>query len=236
MKLYDQTIERITNLLNESTTTRELQVRTTNWPEVSDRSMILRSEMAYELGSNQYQGIGSTIITANDDLVSGDGVFLHGKDLQELKADAPYARIAFVKVDEDTLGEGEALYRTIRDLEYVRYHFYPEGFMMRVSPSKQIESVRVGKTALAKGLSFEITGNRLIEAFKKKPQVEAVQVHYITDPNFDYKELSKLFKESEEITKTIDHILKNVIMDCNACSLQAVCDEVEGLKELHFKK
>lgn len=235
MKLYDQTIERITNLLNESTTF-ELPVRTSSWPDVSDRSMILRSEMAYELGSNQFPGIGATIITANDDLVSGDGVFLHGKDLQELKGDTPYARVAFVKVDEATLGEGEALYRTIRDLEYVRYHFYPEGFMMRVSPSKQIESVRIGRSALNRGLSFEITGNRLIEAFKKKPQVEAVQVHYVTDPDFDYKALSKLFTESEEITKTIDHILKNVIMDCNACSLQAVCDEVEGLKELHFKK
>ncbi len=235
MKLYDQTIEKVNNLLEQSAV-RSLPVNGTDWPEVSDKSMILRSEMAFELGSNQNPGIGATIITANDDLVSGDGVFLHGKDLPELKRDAPYARVAIVKVDEATLGEGEALYKTIRDLEYVRYHYYPEGFMMRVSPSKQIESVRIGKAALSRGLNFEIAGNRLIEAFKKKTQVEAVQVHYVTDPNFDYKALSKLVSESEEITKTIDHILKNVIMDCGACSLQAVCDEVEGLKELHFKK
>lgn len=235
MKLYDQTINKVNNLLEQSEV-RSLPVKPTTWPEVSDRSMILRSEMAFELGSNQNPGIGATIITANDDLVSGDGVFLHGKDLPELKSDAPFARIALVKVDESTLGEGEALYKTIRDLEYVRYHYYPEGFMMRVAPSKQAESVRIGKAALAKGLNFEVAGNRLIEAFKKKTQVEAVEVHYVTDPNFDYKALSKLVSESEEITKTIDHILKNVIMDCGACSLQAVCDEVEGLKELHFKK
>ena len=41
-------------------------------------------------------------------------------------------------------------------------------------------------------------------------------------------------KKSEQITKAIDHIFKNLTKDCKACSLKQICDEVEGMKELRF--
>ena len=34
--------------------------------------------------------------------------------------------------------------------------------------------------------------------------------------------------------KKYSDIMKNLIMDCKACNLKEVCDEVEGMKELHF--
>ncbi len=37
------------------------------------------------------------------------------------------------------------------------------------------------------------------------------------------------------ITSTIDHISKRIIMDCDSCNLSSVCSEVEELKKLHFK-
>lgn len=128
------------------------------------------------------------------------------------------------------------MYNVIRALEYTRYHFYPEGFMMRVSASRQKESVRIGKAALAKGLDFTKAGNGMISAFHRNAAVEAVHIYYVTSPEFDYKALETCAKEAESITKTIDHILRNGIMDCGACSLQKVCDEVEGLRELHFRE
>lgn len=239
MKLYDEVIKRIqdgfrANKDVKNRKLRELPVGESDWRDVSDRSMILRSDMAYELGSGTLPAIGSTIITAEDKLIPRDRIFLIGKDLSELKEDTPYARIALIRVREEALGEGEKLYKAVRDLEHTRYHFYPEGFMMRVSASRNRESVRIGREALAKGLDFTKTGNRMITSFHKHPEVEAVELYYVTDESFDYKELEKNTKEAEEITKTIDHILKNVIMDCKACSLQKVCDEVEGLRELHF--
>lgn len=106
--------------------------------------------------------------------------------------------------------------------------------MMRVSASRQKESVRIGKAALEKGLDFTKAGNGMIQAFRRNAAVGAVHIYYVTLPGFDYKALEAYTKEAESITKTIDHILKNGIMDCGACSLQKVCDEVEGLRELHF--
>ena len=232
MKLYDETIRKVRALL--SSEKQQLPHDVTAWPSVSDRSMLLRSDMAYELGGGSLPALGVTLVTASKDLVPGDGVFLTGTDLPEIDVDTPFARIALVRVGEDTLGEGKKLYRAIRNLEYTRYHFYPEGFMLRVSSSKRRESVRIGKEALKKGLNFAKTGSRMIAAFHSHPEVEAVEIHYVTANGFPYQELEALGREGERITETLDHMMKNLVMDCGVCGLKQVCDEVEGLREIHF--
>lgn len=235
MKLYDEIIRKYQALLGMAES-RSLSPEGADWPLVSDRSMILRSDMAYELGGEGLPAIGHTLITADKSLVPGDGIVLLGRDLPQIGKDVPYARIAFVRVGEETLGEGQSLYGAIRALEYTRYHFYPEGFMMRVSASRGKESVRIGKAALEKGLDFAKVGKGMIAAFCRNPSVEAVRVCYVTREDFDYRTLEEYGREAERITKTIDHMTKSAVTDCSACSLQQVCDEVEGLRELHFGK
>jgi len=231
MKLYDEIIKKIVDHFQDS---ENLLSKATEWATVSDRSMILRSDMAFELGADFKPGVGMTLITDSEELVSGDAVKVLGPELSEISGDGPFARIALVRVDSSVMGQGEALYNAIRKLEYVRYHFHPEGFMMRVSSSKEKETVRVGKEALSRGLSFATVGKMMIDAFKQNKAVTDVTILYITRGDFDYKKLLSLGKEAEGITKTIDHIFKNVTMDCNVCNLQEICDEVEGLRELHF--
>ena len=65
MKLYDETIRACRKLLEEAGA-RALPLGDGGWPDVSDRSMILRSDMAYELGSGQLPAVGATIVTANE--------------------------------------------------------------------------------------------------------------------------------------------------------------------------
>lgn len=234
MKLYDEIIEKLQQLVSDRTS-KDFEVRDSAWP-VAEREMILRSDMAYELGGGSLPAVGATIVTADENLISEDGITLVGPDLRDIDEDTPFARIAVVRVDENTIGEGNALYNAIRSLEYTRYHLFPKGFMMRVSSSRNRESVRVSKEAVTEGISFAETGNMMISAFHKNPKVEAVHIYYFTEKDFDYKALKSMAAESEEITKTIDHIFKNLIMDCKACNLQEICDEVEGLRELHFKQ
>ena len=235
MKLYDEIIQKCAALLNAQAS-RTLSPDGGDWPEVSDHNMILRSDMAYELGGGGLPAVGCTLVTASQALCPADGLTLLGPDLPEIQKDVPFARIAIVRVDPDTMGEGQALYNAIRALEYTRYHFYPEGFMMRVSSTRHKESVRIGKSALVKGLDFSRAGSRMISAFRQNPRVEAVQLTYVTLDAFDYRTLERCAAEAEAITKTIDHILKNAVMDCSVCSLQTVCNEVEGLRELHFAR
>ena len=234
MKLYDEIIEKLQQLVPDRDS-KEFEVRDSTWP-VAEREMILRGDMAYELGGGSLPAIGATIVTADENLIGEDGITLVGSDLREIDEDTPFARIAVVRVDENTIGEGNALYNAIRSLEYTRYHLFPKGFMMRVSASRNRESVRVSREAVTDGISFDETGNMMISAFHKNPNVKAVHIYYFTKKDFDYKALKSMAEESEEITRTIDHILKNLIMDCRACNLQEICDEVEGLRELHFKQ
>ena len=234
MKLYDEIIEKLQQLVTDRDS-KEFEVRDSAWP-VAEREMILRSDMAYELGGGSLPAVGATIVTADENLTGEDGITLVGSDLREIDEDTPFARIAVVRVDENTIGEGNALYNAIRSLEYTRYHLFPKGFMMRVSSSRNRESVRVSREAVTDGISFAETGNMMISAFHKNPNVKAVHIYYFTKKDLDYKALKSMAEEAEEITRAIDHIFKNLIMDCRACNLQEICDEVEGLRELHFKQ
>lgn len=238
LTLYDAAIRRVQALLAGSPA-NPLPCADTGWPEVTDRSMILRGEMAYELGGEGQPAIGCTLVTADPALVPEDSLTLLGPDLPQLTGrpgGIPYARVALVRAAAGAMGEGQALYSAVRALEYTRYHVYPEGFMLRVSAARRTETVRVSRAALEKGLDFAKAGSRMIAAFHRNRAVEAVQLWLVTLPGFDYAALDACAREGEAITKTIDHILKNAVMDCSACSLQPVCDEVEGLRQLHFSE
>ena len=65
---------------------------------------------------------------------------LVGPDLGSIRADTPFARIVLLHVNNIS-GDDQEAFRTIRDMEFVKYHVYPEGYMMRVSPG---ESERTG--------------------------------------------------------------------------------------------
>ena len=190
--------------------------------------------MAYELGGHNLPAVGNTLVTTETELVGEDEIILIGKDLPQITEDTPYARIALVRVAEDSIGTGDKLYNTIQNIGYFRYHIYPKGFMLRVSSSNDRESVRVAADALEDGLNFTAIGNAMQKALHRHKEVEAVKIIFITDPGADYVGLQEGLKKTKQITATIDHMLKDVNMDCGSCGLQEICDEVEGLREMHF--
>lgn len=208
------------------------------WTDAGNHQMILRSDMAYELGGSvpSIHAIGSTAVTADTSLVLCDEILLIGPEMNEITSDTSYARLTIALVDEDSLGNGNSLYNAIKKIDNVRYHVNPEGFMTRVSSVYGRESIRVSKEALEKGLSFEKVGNLLLKKYHTNPDIKAVKLIYITDPSFDFKSLEESAKKASSITQTIDHIMKDAMTDCSSCSLQKVCDEVDGLRELHYGK
>ena len=235
MKLYDPIISRILSLCRQASV-RELPVCDVDWRDLGKENLIFRQDMAYELGGNgdRLFALGATAVTDDPALVTEDEIVLIGKDLPELTADTSYARIALVRVAPDTLGEGNALYNAVKRMEFVRYHVSPEGFMTRVSLINGTESARVSKQALEKGLTFTKVGNLMLRQFHKNARIVSVKLIFITDPTFPFPALKDAVRETERITKAMDHILKNGMTDCESCSLQKVCEEVEGMKALHF--
>lgn len=237
MKLYDEIISDWSELLNTEDIKSLGMVDKKLFPVGSEREMIFRSDMAYELGGSSTFAKGQTVLTDDTCVVPENEIFLLGPDLHEISGDNPYARLTIVRIKDDAMmGDGDKLYSAIQKIEFVRYHVHPSGYMMRVSAASDTEGVRISRDSLDKGLDFATVGSMYIEKLLENPNVEAVKMIFITKPDFTYESLNNSFKKAKEITKTIDHIFKDVIMDCGACNLKEICDEVEGLKELHFSR
>ncbi len=203
------------------------------WPDAGVSELVLQRDAAYELGGSGQPAVNFTCVTTDGGLAEQNQVLLYGPDLRELKKDAPYARIAFLKTAQLS-GDDEAAYKAIRDMEFVKYHVFPKGYMFRISSGDFREQVRVSKTALRKGISFRNVGFDFVRQYLKNPNVLQVQLIFVTDPRAPYQSFLASAKKSADITRTLTHILDGMPADCSSCNLKPVCDEVEGMRELHF--
>lgn len=204
-----------------------------SWADLGASELILMSEAAYELGANGLGSANYVCVTSDPELVSKDQVILYGPDLNKIKKDNPFARIVLIRGGVFD-GDDDDVYRALKQIEFSKYHVYPDGYMVRMSPENYREQIRVGKKAVKKGISFEAIGNRYIDEYKKDPNVVNVTVIFITDPDFDYATLTENAKKADKLTATLCHIMEGLPTDCTVCGLKDVCDEVEGMKELHF--
>lgn len=235
MRLYDGCISPLCEILAGYPHETYTPGGCADWPDEGKNQIIFQSDMAYELGGNNLAAVNGIAFTDSEDAVPGDEVSVYGPDLRELKADSAYARITLVRVKSTKDMDSNELYQMIRRIDYSRYHISPKGYMMRISAVHQREAVRVGKEALEEGLSFEKVGKLFIDAYHKHPEVEAVKIIFVTLPDFPYEEAGGLLQKCEAITKTLDHLAKKVQMDCHACALKDVCEEVEALYKDNVK-
>ena len=196
-----------------------------SWKDIGYNQVIMQRDTAFELN-----GTGFNLVTTAP---VESGVTVIGKELSEIKEGCSFARVSLIQLQENS--DEQAVYNLIRKVEYVKYHFFPEGYMMRTTSRSHKESVRVSKKAVKEGISFEKVGNLLINKYKENPAVKSVKVLFITDTAADFRALQQIAEKNNRITETLNHVMNSVTFDCDTCNLKAVCDEVEGMKELHFK-
>ena len=225
MKFFDSLIDEVEALLESC----EKSTYNTGkkWNDLGKNTLVLKRDEAYELS-----GIGFNLVTSRD--IGESGITVVGSDLKSLDGSTPFARISIIQTND--IDDEQTAYDTIRKVEYRKYHYFPEGFMVRSVSSTHRENVRVTKKAIESGISFEAAGNLLVERYLEIPAVKSARIIYITDKRVDFKALSKIAEKSDEITSTLNHIMQNIPLDCSACRLKPICDEVEGMRELHFKQ
>ena len=122
----------------------------------------------------------------------------------------------------------------LQDMDFVKFHVYPENIMIRTSGQSVREQLRIGKKAVKNGITFEKLGNTYIAHYKKDPRVLAVRVIYVTDPVFDYAALEKEALLMASVRNSLSMIQKGLPKDCANCTISDICGEIEGLRELHF--
>ncbi len=225
MDFFNSLIER-TNTVLKNFPQKVFKYQNNNaWEDMGYSQVIMQRDSAYELS-----GTGFNLVTTDP---VNDEIVVIGEDLNEIKSDRKFARVSLIQIENAE--DQQKTYDLIRKIEYVKYHYFPDGYMIRTSSRSHKEAVRVSKEAIKKGINFEKTGALLINKYKENPSVKGVKVFFITDANVDFKELNTIAEKNNQITETLNHIMNNVKFDCDTCNLKPICDEVEGMKELHFK-
>ena len=233
MNLYDKLIQESLNLFTEADLfTLPLADKGPLWQTEIEQRLIFQRDMAYELGGGSLPAVSALAYTSRP--AESDKLLLYGPDLPELKADSPYARLTLWHIDDQDWQDDQQAYQLLRQMEYTRYHVYPQGFMMRISTSASREPVRVSRKALQNGLTFARVGQLFLHAYHGHPQVRAATLLFVTAPDFPYELLAQKASKMEAVTNSLDQIWNHLIMDCRSCNLKPVCDEVEGLRELHI--
>ncbi len=233
MELYNSLIRETRSLIDGLPAKSWAYDPKSAWASNSSSELVLQKDAAFELGASGKGSANFVLFTSSEELVNEDKVVLIGRDLRDIRGDCDFARIVLLRIgvldDED-----EAVYRTLKDIEFAKYHVYPQGYMVRISPESYREQVRVSKDALRRGINFKALGMNYIEAYKKDPNVLSATVIFLTDPAADYTALRAMAKKSADVTGTLTHIFEGLSTDCSVCALKDICDEVEGMKELHF--
>ncbi len=225
MKFYDSLIEELNSCIDGFESQSYDYSETLLWHEDDHQTVILSRDTAYELN-----GCGFNLVTS---MPVCDGVTVIGDDLSSISSDRRFSRVSIIQLDETD--DEQTAYNLIKKIEFTKYHFFPTGYMMRTSSTSHSEKVRVSLSAIKNGINFSSLGNLFIKKYKENKRVKAIRIIFITDDKFDYSILNDIAKSSGEITKALDHVMSSVNFDCDTCKLKAVCDEVEGLRELHFK-
>lgn len=234
MKIFDEVTQRMLSLLPENADKSVLYREELCSENGEKNAILLRSDTAYELGGSGKTSVSSIVFS---DLPSvQDEVILYGPDLSEINGDVPFAHLTFVSLKQKN--DEELTYEQLKNIGFTAFRIYPRGYHIRISPSASKEQVRVARKVLQADtpLSFMNVGCSLIRAFKENEDVEAVRTVFITKNDFNYRELSELAQKAKKITDAVHSTLQLDELDCASCKMKPICDEVEGLRELHFKK
>ncbi len=202
------------------------------WETTKFPRFILQKESSAELGGESLDALGITVTTST--LGFESGTVLIGQDLKDLKGNVPFTRITLIKTKSKSADE-QSNYDTIKGLDYLRFNVNVVGFMSRASSINLREEVRVSKKEIKKGLTFEKVGNTLVNEYLKLENVEKVKVIFITKKTGDFGALKEIANTVVKAQDALNHVYDNIVLDCKSCTLKPLCDEVEGMREEHFR-
>ncbi|MBR5321264.1 MAG: hypothetical protein IKU41_05435 [Clostridia bacterium] len=226
MRLYNNLINEIKDsLCDAKAVSNEITLSVCN-----RNSVILLSDTAFELGGSNKPCVSSLAVSS--DIIFSNSVYLLGNDLNEIKSDSPFAKFVFIQVED--VEKEQDTFNKIKELEALRYHLSVDGFMTRASALNMREQIRVSKRAIKSSVTFADYGKTLLSKYLEFDYVKSAEIYFVTDFD-DFEKLNVVAKKINQTTSALNHIFDNVMFDCSTCNLKEICDEVDGLKELHLK-
>ena len=202
-------------------------------------NLILRSDTFLELGNPEVGSASFLLWTDDPSLVKSGRITIIGPDIPESEgASLPFGQVVIASGKKLSGDKHEMLEHT----QYVSDQI--EGYMLK-SMSRQMWS-RISKDAAGKGFSFETLGRALMALVKTSvPEVEAVEIIFVTTSKEDLQPLEELGEQVREISKNVTkEIWKSKGYDiecfspynCNNCPDSAVCDEIKEMVNVRKQK
>ncbi|RLC94853.1 MAG: carbon monoxide dehydrogenase [Chloroflexi bacterium] len=195
--------------------------------------LILRTDSFAELGNPEAGSCAFTLWTDRVASINNGRITLIGPDIPE----CPGASLPFGQV---MMAGGANL--TEKQHDPIRFTQYPsdriEGYMVR--SSSRYMWCRVSKDAASKGFCFETLGRALMAILRSDvPDVEAVEVVFVTSAKEDLEPLEELSTQVEKISNSLiaenwkakgfDLYECSLGWDCSVCPDRPVCDDIRQI-------
>ena len=125
MELFNSLIKETNDLLNGITPKSYPYIPSKAWKDIGSNELVLSRDAAFELGASGKGSANYILFTSSGDLVEKDEICVYGRDINAISSDSDFARIVILRVGALEM-EDEAVYRTLKDIEFSKYHVYPE--------------------------------------------------------------------------------------------------------------
>lgn len=236
MKLYDKYIDECRDILNGTPELANYKsygiIENCNWNKLQRGCLVLENDTAVELGHPSKESLSLLMLTSDCEKINKDGVTVIGRELNEIKnSPVSFAKIILIEIED--IAEEQEAFNKFREIEQIRHTINLEGYMLRAAFQKSREWSRVSDKALKEGFSFQLYGSELLKAYKALGYVKKAEIVFITENDSLIRSLMPMGEKTVQITKALNKIFENLEFDCDACSFQNVCDEIDGLKEMH---
>ena len=222
------------------------------WPLTDRNPFIMERDTALELGGYPKESV-NLIISSSQPLPfrdeGGDGTrrVLNftplrtggNEDFDGVERDfgaekhLSFGKIVFLQTEEFT---DDAVYEFQQSVQLADLRLKLEYVMTRSSSRQYQINLRVGKKAAEAGLSLDSMVRTICEQLCKVPGVKDAAVILLAGDSPVYKQLLPLAEKVKDVTAALNTMFDGIDMDCGSCSLNEICDEVEGLRELHRNK
>jgi len=234
--VFDSYLDQVKAMLNAKDVRAKAQVYAFNesqtWPR-TERQIILNHETAIELGHPSTESLSFLMWTESAGKINDNNITIIGPDLDQINVERiPYGKIVLVKIhdfDEDNA------YQRFEKMDHLKYKSELEGYMLRSVPQDFKEWSRVSKKALKSGFSLKKMGNELIRDLKEIEFVDEVEIIFITSSKEDVRRFKPIAETVGKAIQAMNKMFVDLEYDCEHCGFKDVCNEIEGMKDMHQK-
>ena len=130
----------------------------------------------------------------------------------------------------------DAVYEFQQAVQLADLRLKLEGVMTRSSSRQYQMNLRISRRAAEAGLGLDAMARTIREHFLQVSHVKDAAVILMAGDSPLYKQLLPIAERIKDVTVALNTMFDGIDMDCGSCNLSEICDEVEGLREMHRKR